>query len=361
MDTVNHQKIKLLKIMEILTQESDEENPIRTSEFCRRLNEMQISCDTRTLGKDMRFLNDQGYEIFYKMLGHEKAYYVVDRSFSVPELKILIDAVQAANFITDKKTKELTEKIAALGGSYRAEILKSNIVHFNTGKHSNEAVYYTVDTLEQALLQKKKVSFYYFSLNENHERVYRFKKHRYIEDPVALVYNEDNYYLMCFNLKWGNITNYRVDRMADVRAEEEGIDKRTRQLMKKFDIGGYTEEAFRMYGGEPKKVKLQFKDELIPVVYDKFGEGTKMKRIGEGLIEAFVRVQVSTTFFGWLCQFPGIMQLTWPPSVVEQLDGYAAYVNRIREVLECSVEPVRWVTDEEWARMEAETGSDPDE
>ena len=358
MKVENNQKIKLLKIMEILQRESDEDKPIRTSEFCRRLKEMNISCDTRTLGKDMRFLNEQGYEILYKMLGHEKAYYVMDRSFSVPELKVLIDAVQAANFITPKKTKELTDKIASLGGAYRAEILKGNIVRFNTRKHSNESIYYTVDTLEQALLQKKKVSFYYFSLNENHERVYRYRKHRYTEDPVALIYNEDNYYLMCYNLKWGNITNYRVDRMADVRAEEEGIDKRTRQVMKKLDIGGYTEEAFRMYAGEPKKVKLQFKDDLIVVVCDKFGEGVKMKRIGDDLIEAFVRVQVSTTFFGWLCQFPGSMQVTWPPSVVEEFEGYAANVNKIRVLLESRLEPVVWVTDEEWERMEKEAESE---
>ncbi len=349
MKSENNQKIKLLKIMEILQQESDEENPIRTGEFCRRLSEMHITCDTRTLGKDMRFLNAQGYEILYKMLGHEKAYYVCDRSFSVPELKILIDAVQAANFITGKKTEELTAKIAALGGAYRAEILRENIVHFNTRKHSNEAIYYTVDMLEQALLQKKKVSFYYFSLNEKHERVFRYKKHRYMEDPIALVYHEDNYYLMCFNLKWGNITNYRVDRMADVRTEKEDIDRRTHQIMKKLDIGGYTEEAFRMYGGEPKKVKLQFADDLIVVVYDKFGEDTKMKRIGDHLIEAFVRVQVSTTFFGWLCQFPGSMQVTWPPSVVKQFDGYATNVNRILESAVETDEPWEWVTDEEAA------------
>lgn len=345
-ESVNNQKIKLLKIMEILQQESDEENPIRTSEFCRRLREMQITCDTRTLGKDMRFLNAQGYEIMHKMLGHEKAYYVCDRSFSVPELKILIDAVQAANFITDKKTAELTEKIAALGGAYRAEILKGNLVHFNTAKHSNETIYYTVDTLEQALLDKKKVSFYYFSLNENHEKVYRYKKHRYIEDPIALVYNEDNYYLMCNNLKWGNITNYRVDRMAEVRAEEESIDKKTEKLIKKLDIGGYTEESFRMYGGEPKKVKLVFTDDLIPVVYDKLGEDTKMKRIGDHLIEAFIRVQVSTTFFGWLCQFPGQMQVKWPPSVVEQFSGYAAKINHITEDEIEACEPITWVRDE---------------
>jgi len=351
MKSENNQKIKLLKIMDILQQESDEEHPIRTSEFCRRLQEMHISCDTRTLGKDMRFLNEQGYEILYRMLGHEKAYYVMDRSFSVPELRILIDAVQAANFITEKKTQELTAKIAALGGGYRAEILKGSIVRFNTRKHSNESVLYTVDTLEQALLQKKKISFLYFALDENHERVYRFDKRRYTEDPIALIYHEDNYYIMCFNLKWGHVTNYRIDRMADVRMEEEDIDRRTEETMRKLDFAGYTGEAFRMYGGEPKKIKLLFADELLPVVYDKFGEDTKVKRVREGQLEAFVKVQLSTTFFGWICQFPGQMLVSWPPSVVDYIDSLRDGINRIMAKVE-ACEPFEafgstgWYTDE---------------
>ena len=125
----NKQKIKLLYLMEILRQDTDEQHPISTNQICKRLAEQGISCERRTVGMDMKVLNEYGYEIMSKMVGHEKAYYIDDRSFSVPEIKILMDAVQAAKFITPGKSAALIEKLAALGGSHQAEILKSNIVY----------------------------------------------------------------------------------------------------------------------------------------------------------------------------------------------------------------------------------------
>lgn len=139
-----NQKIKLMKIMEILRQETDEEHPMTKVELAARLVAMNVSCSPRSLIRDIKLLNEQGYEIMERLMGHEKGYFVCDRSFSVPELKILIDAVQAASFVTEKKTGELVDKIAALGGSHRAALLKGNLVKFNTRKHRNENVYYTV-------------------------------------------------------------------------------------------------------------------------------------------------------------------------------------------------------------------------
>ena len=136
----NYQKIKLLKIMEILRQETDEEHPMTKVELAARLVAMNVSCSPRSLIRDIKLLNEQGYEIMDRLIGHEKAYFVCDRSFSVPELKILIDAVQAASFVTNKKTGELIDKIAALGGSHRAAILKGNMVKFNARKHRNESL-----------------------------------------------------------------------------------------------------------------------------------------------------------------------------------------------------------------------------
>lgn len=137
-------KIKLLKLMEIMKQETDEQHPMLAKTICCRLNDEGISCDRRTLSKDISVLNRYGFEIMSVMLGHEKAYYVADRSFSIPELKILIDAVQAASFVTEKKTSELIDKIADLAGSHRAQILKSNMVCFNTRKHT-KVIHISID------------------------------------------------------------------------------------------------------------------------------------------------------------------------------------------------------------------------
>lgn len=318
----NCQKIKLLKLYELLQQETDEEHPMTTMTIVHRLGEAGISCDRRTLSKDMAILNEYGYEFMWRKVSKEKGYYVEDRSFSVPELKILIDAVQAASFVTEKKTAELIDKIAALGGSHRADILKDNMVCFNTRKHSNEAIYYNVNYLEDAIQQQKKVIYRYFDLNEYGEKVYRKDGHHYVAEPVALVFNEDNYYLVAYSAKHDGTANYRVDRMDAVEVLDEPISEKVLQL--RDSISSYTEQAFKMYGGQPMDITIQFNNKLIGVVYDKFGEGTRMVRLTEDSCVATVKVQVSPTFWGWIFQFGGQMRITSPESMIAEYKQHVA-------------------------------------
>lgn len=318
----NCQKIKLLKLYELLRQETDEQNPMTTMTIIDRLGQMGISCERRTLAKDMAILNEQGYEVMFRWIGKEKGYYVEDRSFSVPELKILIDAVQAASFITDKKTSELIDKIAELGGSHRADILKSNMVCFNTRKHSNETIFYSIGYLEEALMQQKKVIFRYFDLNEHGEKVYRRDGHHYVVEPVGLVFNEDNYYLMVYSSRHDNTANYRVDRMDAVEIIDEQITDKALQLRETVDC--FTEQAFKMYGGQPVDITIQFDSKLIGVVYDKFGEDTKMIRLNDTTCVATIKVQISPTFWGWIFQFGKQMQITSPNEVIEEYRNKAA-------------------------------------
>lgn len=312
----NVKKIKLLRLMEILRAETDEQNPMLAKVVCKRLADKGVIVDRRVLTRDIDILNEFGYEIMSTMIGHEKAYYVIDRSFSVPELKILIDAVQAATFITEKKTPELVEKIAALGGSHRAEIMQENIVCFNTRKHSNESIYYNVDCLENAIQNNKKVIFLYYDLNEHGEKVYRRDGHHYVVEPIALVFNDDNYYLTCYSAKHDGTANYRVDRMTAVESIDEEISEKAIEL--RGEMGCYTEQVFRMYGGEIENVTLELDDKLIGVIYDKFGEDTKVVRTGENTVAASVKVQVSPTFFGWLFQFGTQMRILSPDSVKKE-------------------------------------------
>ena len=318
----NCQKIKLLKLMEILRQETDEDHPLKTTAICEKLLALNIKCDRRTLHLDMKLLNQQGYEVMSLLIDHERAYYIADRSFSVPELKILIDAVQAASFVTDKKTAELIDKIADLGGSNRAAILKDNIVHFNTRKHRNECIYYNVDTIEEAIHTDRKIIFRYFDIDENGERVYRRDGHHYVVEPVALVFNEDNYYLVTYSTRHEGTANYRVDRMEQVEIIDEDITDKAKELRE--NVAGYTESVFKMYGGQPEDVTLQFDQKLMGAVYDKFGEGTKMLRINDTTCVAAVKAQISPTFWGWLFQFGGRMTINSPETLKEEYKNQAA-------------------------------------
>jgi len=321
----NHQKIKLLKIMELLRRETDEQHPIKRTELCKRIQAMGITCDPRTLSKDIALLNAEGYEIMTPQIRHDRCYYVDDRSFSIPELKILIDAVQAASFITEEKSSDLINKIAALGSNQRAELIKGNIIRFNTRKHSNETIYYSVGFLEEAILKNLQVMLRYFDLNENGQRIYRKNGASYTVEPVALVYNEDNYYLIAYNAKYDKPTHYRVDRMEGVELTEEPVSEAAVAMRSNMDQ--YTDTLFKMYTGDPKNITLRFDEALIGAVYDKFGEDTKMKRIDEHTIEASVSVRIAPTFWGWLFQFGEKMRIAKPACMKE------TYLNLAKRLL----------------------------
>jgi predicted DNA-binding transcriptional regulator YafY len=304
----------------MLRKNTDELHPMTTSQLCTALSDMGIPCDRRTLSQDIATLNELEYEVMSTTVGHEKAYYVEDRSFSVPELKILIDAVHASSFITEKKSGELIEKIAALGGIHRAEVLKRNMVCFNTRKHSNEKIYYTIDCLEDAILTQKKVIFLYFDLNEKGERVYRRDGHHYVVEPVALVFNEDNYYLTCYSSRHDSTSNYRVDRMDGVWIIDEPCCEKAVALRE--EVAAYTEQALKMFGGQLEDVVLEFDRSLMGAVYDRFGEDTQITPLGHTKCIAPVKVRISPVFWGWVFQFGKQMKILSPDTVVSQFNDH---------------------------------------
>lgn len=317
MKNENRQKVKLLHLIEILKQETDPEHPLKTVELCGKLKELGITCDRRTLSRDITALQEFDYPIGSKMIGHEKAYFSEQkRGFSVAELKVMIDAIQAASFVTANKTDNLVYRIAEMGGSRKADILKSNIVCFNTRKHTNEDIYKNIEVLEKALQSRTQASFYYFDRNEKGERIYRKNKKRYIVEPMALIFNEDNYYLMCFSSKYDGITNYRVDRMEEAAVEDAPVTEGA--IIDDSDIAEYTKQAFKMYGGPVMDVTLQFDDKLIGVVQDKFGEQVSIVRTAPTTCVASVQIQESPTFWGWLFQFGRQMSILSTESLVKE-------------------------------------------
>ena len=324
MGAVNPQKIKLLKLYEILRQHTDEDRPLSTNQLCAMLEAEGITCDRRTLAEDIDILNANGFEVLRRRTRYAMLFYIVDRRFDLAEVKILIDAIQAASFITKQKTIELTDKVASLAGSHMATALTSNLVTFNTRKHTNEAIYYTVDTLERALQQRKKASFQYFDLDEKGNRVLRKKSERYIVSPVGLVYHEDNYYLVTYHETHETTVNYRVDRMTNAQAEDQPVAEQALALSE--ELGTYTERVFKMFNGPKATVELQFDRKLIDAVHDKFGEDVGIIACKRGLCTATVEVLVSPVFFGWCFQFGNSMKILSPDSVAAEMKAHTKQV-----------------------------------
>ena len=322
----NNQKIKLLRIMEFLRAESTEGKPVSTSQIISYLNSIHISCERRTLYKDMDMLIESGANIVKTELGRENAYYMNEVSFSLAEVKTLIDAIQAANFVPADKTADLVEKLLSYAGVRRSEIVRDNIILYNNHKHSNQDIYENIEQIELAIRQKKQVSFYYFDLDEKRNRVYRKEKKRYITDPVALVFSEDNYYLVAYSQKYQNAVNYRVDRMDTVEVEEEPICEEA--LIKKRKTETYTEQVFKMYNGEAETVTLEFAPELLGAVYDKFGEDLEIRHCDGGWLKIKITVQISPPFFGWVFQFKDRMRIVEPSRVADE------YIDRIKSAID---------------------------
>lgn len=318
--TEKYNRIRPLKIYEILKKETDEDHPMGTEELRAKLLEFGIDSHRTTIYADIELLNECGYEIMCRR-GRSNLYYVADRSFNDPELRILMDAVQAASFITEKKSSELVDKIAQLAGSKKAEVLKSNIVKFNDAKNTNESIYYNVNTIIEATNASKQVIFLYYDYDENHNKVYRRKGHHYVVTPLATVFADGHYYLMTFDSRFGSLTSYRLDRMEKVEIEWA----KDAELPPDGLIDGmsaYKKQLFGMFSGEETRVTIQADRKLIGAIFDLFGENVHIVKDGENTVRFTANVQVSDLFFGWCSSFGDKLKLLAPQETVVKFWEY---------------------------------------
>lgn len=326
----NSRKIKLLKLWEILKSETDEKNPISTNELIEKLKKEGIEVDRKILYSDIELLNQSGYEVL-KDRGRSNKYYVVDRSFDLPEIRLLMDAVQAAGFVTEKKTEELITKIASLAGSKRGEVLKGNIAKFSTVKSINESIYYSINTIIEAKEEKRKIGFVYFDYGINREKIYRRDKtdkekdRWYIVNPVATVFDNDQYYLICYDDKYMNLATYRIDRMDRVKMLDDKITPN--KAVERVSIAEHKRQMFSMYTGEVERVTFEADKGLIDVIFDEFGNRVSMVKSSENRLRCTVEVQTGAMFIAWCISFGDRLRVLSPKSLQ----------NKIKETLEITL------------------------
>ena len=307
-------------LYDILKSESDEERPLSTNELIEKLAEYGITATRQTIYDDIEMLNAFGYEILCNH-GRNNRYFVGDRTFELPEVQILLHAVGASKSLSGKKSAVLTDKIAELLGNVQADKVKELLTE-SEYKYGNEAIYYSIDTITTALLEKRKLSFLYFDYGSRGERKYRKDKERYEVNPLGMVYSGECFgecfYLVCFHDKYGNPASYRIDKMDEVRVEDEPITQK--KEYEKFDLKAYKRETFGMYYGEKSDVTLSFPQELLDVVVERFGDIPISSRGTDYLIRPTVRV--SKTFFAWLTMFEGKIRIISPQEVAGQYKDF---------------------------------------
>ncbi len=310
----DNQKLKIFYILDHLQKNSHENHPVRASDLIAMLDRQHnISCDRKTVYSDIAALQDYGVDII-SMPGKNGGYYIASRNFELSELKLLIDAVQSSRYLTEKKSRELIEKLLTQCNEQDAKLMKRNVLVSGRVKSMNETIYYSVDSIQDAIAQNKQITFRYFDWDFGGKR--KFREKAYIASPYGLCQDNENCYLLAFSERHG-ITSYRVDRMMDISLSNDARIP-CPELTGKALVD-HANRLFQMYSGDAVDVKLQFHNSLINVVIDRFGKDTMLIPDGQEYFNFTVRVAVSPMFLSWVMGFGSKAKILYPQSVADEL------------------------------------------
>ncbi|MBR6326450.1 MAG: WYL domain-containing protein [Lachnospiraceae bacterium] len=326
MAAVENQKLKMLYLRKILSEETDQNHGLSAQELIDRLERCGVNEDRKTLYRDLDELERFGMEILRVQNGRTVLYHLNDRLFELPELKLLVDAVQSSRFISDRKSAEISAKLMNLTSDALAKSLKRRVFVASRVKSENEEILYNIDSIHRAIRENVQISFAYYEWNLKKELVLRGPEERVVS-PWYLIWQDEYYYLVAYDAPAGKSKHFRVDKMRHVNLLEE--KRLGSENMKDLDLGAYVNEAFSMYSGKPETVSIRFPKELIGVAIDRFGRDVAIREIEDG--NAFrlrCRVDISPQFFGWLAGLGSGVRILEPQQTVEE---YRAWISGILE------------------------------
>lgn len=326
-----NQKLKLLYLIRILEQKSDEEHPLSARKLIEELEQYHISAERKSIYDDMEQLSQFGYDIVMNRSRTCGGYYLASGEFEMAELKLLVDAVQSSRFITLKKSRELISKLEKKCSIYNESQLKRQVYVNNRVKTDNENIYYNVDEIYSAIHKNRQITFQYYEWNVRKEKVSRRGGKQYQISPWSLTWNEENYYLIGFDETHDEIRHYRVDKIKNISMTV--LPRMGGKQFQDFDAASYCRKTFGMYGGRDEMVTLRFPNYLAGVVIDRFGMDTAIRILPvkaevpateseEGYFTIRVLISVSHQFFGWLAGIGKEAVVLAPESVAKEYHQY---------------------------------------
>ena len=316
-----NQKLKLLYILKILSEQTDEEHCMSAQKLIEELAKYDVKAERKSIYDDMNQLIDFGYDIILTKSRVNGGYYMASREFELAELKLLVEVVQSSKFITLKKSKELIGKIEKLASQSEAKQLQRQVYVANRIKTANESIYYIVDDIHRAIQDNEQISFQYLEWNLEKQLVPRKDGKLYHVSPWALTCKDENYYLIAHDNEEDKIKHFRVDKMGSIQVLS-GVKREGAALFERFDIADYANKTFSMFGGKQEAVTIQFQNHLIGVVMDRFGRDVSIRKRDDEHFSVRVTVAVSGQFFGWLTGLGGGACLMAPADIVEQYRNY---------------------------------------
>ncbi len=308
-----NQKFKLYRLAQIMLEYTDEEHYITMPEIIDALGTYGVTADRKSIYADLRDLEILGIDVEGEPVGNRYHYHVVDRPFELPELKLLVDAIQSSRFITEKKSNALIRKLEKFVSRYDAQKLQRQVYVSGRIKTMNESIYYTVDAIHNAISMNKKIRFRYYQWNVQKEMELRHNGAWYCISPWGLSWEGENYYLVGFDQEAGKIKHYRVDKMLHIRIMEEA--REGKEHFQRLDMADYTRKSFGMFGGKEQNVRLLVDNELAGVMIDRFGKDIMMIPSGEDHFTVNVDVRVSRQFLGWVFSLGEQVEILSPEEV----------------------------------------------
>ena len=300
-------KFKLYRLAQIMLEKTDDEHYITMPEILSALKEYDITADRKTIYADLKDLEQFGIEIEGEPVGNKYHYHVISRSFELPELKLLVDAIQSSKFITARKTNSLIKKLETLVSKYDAAKLQRQVYVSGRIKTMNESIYYTVDAIHNAISENKKIQFQYYQWNVKKEMELRHGGAYYHISPWGLSWDDENYYMIGYDSEADLIKHFRVDKMLHIQMMDE--KREGKEHFKKLDMADYAKKSFGMFGGKEQNVKLKVANYLVGVMIDRFGKQVSMRKMPNGKIQVRTDIMVSNPFFGWLAGMNGAVKV----------------------------------------------------
>ena len=307
-----NQKLKLLYLMRAFLEKTDEKHSLSMAQLIEELAKYDISAERKSIYDDIECLKLFGMDILFRK-EQPSGYYLASRTFELPELKMLVDVVQSSKFLTVRKSEELIHKLEGLLSHYEGRQLQRQVYVKNRIKMMNESIYYNVDTIHEAISENRQICFQYFEWTPAKKIKKKKDGAGYLVSPWALLWEDENYYLIGYDSSVSMVKHYRVDRMLGISVSDAPRDGK--EYFEKFDVAEFTRKTFQMFGGEEHTVKLLFEKHLAGVVIDRFGKDVMLHETDKDHFAVTLKICVSAPFYGWLAALGQGVKIVEPESV----------------------------------------------
>lgn len=312
-----NQKLKLIRLINIMLEKTDDYHSITMPEILSALEAYEITAERKSIYADFAMMEDLGIEVIGEQVGKQYYYHVASRQFEIAELKLLVDAIQSSKFITERKSNELIKKLESLASEHEAKQLQRQVYVAGRIKTMNESIYYNIDAIHAAIGLNQQIKFQYFHWNVKKEMELRKDGSFYQVSPWALCWDNENYYMIAYDAEAEKIKHYRVDKMIKIATVDQ--KREGKESFKDANLANYTQKYYGMYEGDVETVRIEFQNEMANVVIDRFGKEVMMIPIDQDHFVVNVNVAVTKLFLGWIFALGDGAKIVGPERVVKQV------------------------------------------